>query len=246
MSRLQEVEIAFPRTPHLFGSTGTDDDRYLSADASHHFLSDHSLIVEEKLDGANVGIHFHSDGEFILQAKELRITDGMHRQYELFRHWAAIKRRDWEPWLEDRYILFGEWLFARHSIHYRRLPHYFFEFDIYDKAMQQFLNLARRLELVDKLQLPTVPVLHTGPLDKQQLLNLIGPSHFDSRFENPVTGQPDPLMEGVYLRTEANETVSGRAKFVRDDFVVAVLRCRNWTSLPIVPNLLAEGIDIWQ
>lgn len=245
MSRLQEVEIAFPRTPHLFGSTGTDDDRYLCAEASHRFLNDPSLIVEEKLDGANVGIHFQSDGEFVLQTKGLRIAHGMHRQYELFRHWAEIKRRDWEPCLEDRFILFGEWLFARHSIHYRGLPHYFFEFDIYDKTTHQFLNLARRLDLVEKLRLPTVPVIHTGPIDKDQLQRLIGPSQFDSRFENPLTGQGDQLMEGVYLRTEENETVSGRAKFVRDEFVDAVRRCKNWSSQPIVPNLLAEGVDIW-
>jgi len=245
MSRLQEVPIAFPRTPHLFGSSGTDDDRYLCADASRRILDDQSLIIEEKLDGANVGIHFQSDGELILQTRSLHVTNDMHRQYELFRYWAKIQRRRWEQWLEDRFILFGEWLFARHSIHYRRLPHYFFEFDIYDKRTHQFLNLSRRLNLVDKLRLPTVPVIHTGPVDKEQLLQLIGPSQFDSRFENPVTGQTDLLMEGVYLRTEANETVSGRAKFVRDDFVVAVQHCRNWSSQPIVPNLLAEGIDIW-
>lgn len=245
MSRLQQVEIAFPRTPHLFGSTGTNDDRYLCAEASHRFLSDQSLIVEEKLDGANVGIHFQSDGELILQAKQLRIADGMHRQYELFRHWAAIKRRAWEPCLEDRYILFGEWLFARHSIHYRLLPHYFFEFDVYDKVTRQFLSLEQRLDFITKLGVPTVPVIHTGPVDKDQLQRLIGPSRFDSRFENPVTGEWDTLMEGVYLRTEANDTVSGRAKFVRDDFVEAVRRCKNWPNQPIVPNLLAEGADIW-
>ena len=39
------------------------------------------------------------------------------------------------------FILFGEWVYARHSVHYRRLPHYFFEFDIYDKRSQEFLSL---------------------------------------------------------------------------------------------------------
>ena len=44
---------------------------------------------------------------------------------------ASIERK-WEQHLQwIRYILFGEWLFARHTIHYRELPHYFFEFDIY-------------------------------------------------------------------------------------------------------------------
>ena len=54
-------------------------------------------------------------------------------QYDLFKQWTAVKRSVLEDRLEDRYILFGEWMYARHSVHYRQLPHYFFEFDIYDK-----------------------------------------------------------------------------------------------------------------
>ena len=50
--------IKYPRTPHLFGSEGTDDDKYLDEKESTDFLADTSLIVEEKIDGANVGIHF--------------------------------------------------------------------------------------------------------------------------------------------------------------------------------------------
>ena len=48
--------IKYPRTPHLFGSTGTDDDRHLGRTESEAFIADSSLIVEQKLDGTNVGI----------------------------------------------------------------------------------------------------------------------------------------------------------------------------------------------
>lgn len=34
----------------------------------------------------------------------------------------------------NRHILFGEWLFAKHSKHYTSLPAYFIAFDIYDKV----------------------------------------------------------------------------------------------------------------
>ena len=40
----------YPRTPHLFGSKGTDDDKHLSEAELKRFASDESLIVEEKLD----------------------------------------------------------------------------------------------------------------------------------------------------------------------------------------------------
>ena len=48
------------------------------------------------------------------------ITEGMHPQYDLFKQWAAVKRHVLEEQLEDRFILFGEWVYARHSVHYRQ------------------------------------------------------------------------------------------------------------------------------
>ncbi|MCH5373972.1 MAG: RNA ligase family protein, partial [Planctomycetes bacterium] len=61
--------VKYPRTPHLFGSRGTADDRHLDEKLSDAFIADESLIVEEKLDGTNVGIHFSVTGEFVLQCR---------------------------------------------------------------------------------------------------------------------------------------------------------------------------------
>jgi hypothetical protein len=235
----------YPRTPHLFGSKGTDDDKHLGEAESRRFIAARSLIVEEKIDGTNVGIHFTADGEMVLQCRGHLIGEGMHPQYDLFKQWVAVRRDVLEPMLEDRYILFGEWVYARHSIHYRGLPHYFFEFDIYDKSAELFLDLQRRLALLDGTGLQTVPVLHTGPATRDDLPGLIGPSRFDSHFENPATGQPDNLMEGLYLRTEGDGRVTGRAKFVRPEFVEKIRQSTHWQHQAMVPNRLAEGAEIW-
>jgi predicted kinase len=40
----------YPRTPHLFGSRGSDDNKHLGEPESLEFIADPSLIVEEKLD----------------------------------------------------------------------------------------------------------------------------------------------------------------------------------------------------
>ena len=116
------------------------------------------------------------------------ITEGMHPQYDLFKQWTTVKRSALEERLQDRYILFGEWMYARHSVHYRGLPHYFFEFDIYDKEADVFLSLDLRTALLEGANIPTVPVVHRGAIAKDHLVNLVGPSRFDARFENPVTG----------------------------------------------------------
>jgi hypothetical protein len=237
--------VKYPRTPHLFGSKGTDDDKHLGEAESLRFLGDPSLLVEEKLDGTNVGLHFTTGGEMALQCRGHLIAEGMHPQYDLFKQWASVKRPLLEERLADRYILFGEWLYARHSIHYRGLPHYFFEFDLHDKQAGSFLSLERRLTLLEGTGLHTVPVIHAGPLDRGRLGALIGPSRFDGEFDNPLTGRDDRLMEGLYLRTEAGGVVTGRAKFVRPEFVERVKRSEHWQHRAMTPNRLRDDADLW-
>jgi hypothetical protein len=169
----------------------------------------------------------------------------MHPQYDLFKQWTMGKRSVLEIMLGDRYILFGEWLYARHSVHYRRLPHFFFEFDIYDKQDETFLDLASRLDLLQGTGIRTVPVIFRGKATAEQLQTLIGPSAFDSAFENPHTKRTDNLMEGLYLRTEAEGKVTGRAKLVRPEFVEKVKQSEHWQHQVMVPNHLADGAEIW-
>jgi len=246
MGATRDDFVKYPRTPHLFGSTGTDDDRHLSRKESEAFIRDPSLVVEEKLDGTNVGIHFATSGRMVLQCRGHEIRAGMHPQYDLFKQWTVAKRPVLEAMLENRCILFGEWLYAKHSVHYRNLPHYFFEFDVYDKQAGSFLDLKTRLTMLDGTGIRTVPVIHQGALKADRLPDLIRASTFDGLFENPTTGKPDNLMEGLYLRTEANGTVTGRAKFVRIDFVEKVKQSEHWQHRTLVPNLLAKGTDIWK
>jgi hypothetical protein len=237
--------VKYPRTPHLFGSKGTEDDKHMGEADSNRFVADVSLIVEEKVDGTNVGIHFDDRGDMVLQCRGHLITEGMHPQYDLFKQWVTVKRNVLEERLSDRFILFGEWVYARHSIHYLRLPHYFFEFDIYDKEGDVFLDLERRLSILMDTGIETVPILAKGPRTRKELTSLIGPSHFESHFDNPETNRTDHLMEGLYLRTESSGIVTGRAKIVRPEFVERVKQSTHWQSQTMVPNQLAENVDIW-
>jgi len=237
--------VKYPRTPHVFGSTGTDDDKHLGLTESEAFVSDPSLVVEEKIDGTNVGIHFSLKGRLVMQCRGHEITSGMHPQYDLFKQWVSVKRPTFEAILGTKYILFGEWAYARHSVHYRGLPHYFLEFDIYDKDAGFFLDLESRLLLLDGTGIQTVPVIHCGPATFDQLRKLIGPSAFDSEFANPSTGRTDNLMEGLYMRTEANGFVTARAKLVRPEFTEKIKQSVHWKEQTMVPNLLREGVDVW-
>src|ERR1041385_9195731 len=245
MGATRDDFIKYPRTPHLFGSKGTDDDKHLGREASEAFIADPSLIVEEKLDGTNVGIHFTTSGRMVLQCRGHEITEGMHPQYDLFKQWTSVKHPALETMLGNQFILYGEWLYAKHSVHYRKLPHYFFEFDIYDKVAERFLDLDTRLRMLPGTGLQTVPVLHRGAATTDQLQSLITASTFASAFENPVSRTTDNLMEGVYCRIEANGYVAGRAKLVRPEFVEKVKQSEHWQHQKMIPNLLAENANIW-
>ena len=245
MGATRDDFIKFPRTPHLFGSSGTDDDKHLGRKESATFIANPSLIVEEKLDGTNVGIHFTTRGRMVLQCRGHEITAGMHPQYDRFKRWTSVQRPALEAMLGSRFILYGEWLYAKHSLHYRALPHYFLAFDIYDQDTAQFLAHAARLQMLDGTGLHTVPVLHRGPATAEELRALIGPSAFDSAFDHPVTSRTDHLMEGLYVRTEAGGHVTGRAKMVRPEFVEKVKQSEHWQHQAMVPNQLAEGAEIW-
>ena len=238
--------VKYPRTPHLFGSRGTADDKHLGRLESEAMLADPSLIVEEKLDGTNVGIRFDPSGRLVLQCRGHEILEGSHPQYDLFKQWTTGHRPTLEGMLEDRFLLFGEWLYARHSLHYRRLPHYFFEFDIYDTHDGVFLDLDTRLDMIEGVGIHTVPVVHRGPIVGEALHALIGPSRFESTLIHPTTGRTDPLMEGLYLRTEAGGRVTSRSKLVRPEFVAAVSASTHWQHRAVVPNILDDGAALWR
>ncbi|MEL6306951.1 MAG: DNA ligase, partial [Chloroflexota bacterium] len=54
------------------------------------------------------------------------------------------------------------------------------------------------------------------------------------------------LMEGLYLKIEADGVVEERYKYVRGDFLTKILESNtHWLSRPIIPNQLAPDVDIF-
>lgn len=54
-------------------------------------------------------------------------------------------------------MLFGEWCYAKHSIHYTRLPDWLIAFDVYDLAAHRFWSVPRLDVFVGALDLAAVP-----------------------------------------------------------------------------------------
>ena len=123
-----------------------------------------------------------------------------------------------------------------HSIRYRQLPHYFFEFDIYDKG-EAVSRPEEPARLLEGRGIQTVPIVHRGASEADELPTLIGPSSIDSASTTQHR-RDDDRMEGLYLRTEAKGGVTGRAKMVRPEFVENMNQSEHWQHRAMVPNEL--------
>ncbi|MCB9743745.1 MAG: RNA ligase family protein [Alphaproteobacteria bacterium] len=254
----------YPRTRHVEGSRLQPGDEDLSA-APFSELAGQHLVVEEKIDGANAGLSFDDTGALMLQSRGHYLTGGgREKHFALFKTWASVHQRALYRRLKQRYIVYGEWVYARHTIFYDQLPHYFLEFDVYDRERHVFLSTARRRELLEGLPLVSVPVLHEGALTRlEQLTAFVRPSLYKGpdwrqRLEEGVLERgldveralretdPSALAEGLYVKHESEEEVLQRTKWVRASFLTAVVESgSHWLSRPIVPNQLAAGVDIY-
>lgn len=255
----------YPRTHHLQGSRLQPGDEDLSS-LPFSELAGRNLVVEEKVDGANAAVSFSPDGELRLQSRgHYLVGGGREKHFRLFKTWAATHRTGLHAALGSRYVMYGEWLYAKHTIFYDALPHYFLEFDVLDTREGVFLDTPRRRSLLRRTAVASVPVLHRGALtDPASMTDWIGPSAFSrpghlERLERSVEqlglrpaitlGETDPSrdMEGLYVKVEEGGVVQARYKYVRASFLTVVQQSEShWLSRPVVPNQLAPGVDLFQ
>lgn len=252
----------YPRTPHLEGSRLQPGDEDLSQVPFSSIKGKH-LVVEEKIDGANTAISFSEDGELLLQSRGHYLTGGCReRHYNLLKQWANIHKDALYAVLGSRYIMYGEWMYAKHTVWYDALPHYFMEFDIYDRERGIYLDTPSRRKLTSNLPIASVPVLAEGSFtEKEKMLSYLGDSCYKTKdywIHLRQTAEkegldpervlretdPSPSMEGLYIKLEENGQVVDRVKFVRASFHQCVdASGSHWLDRPIIPNGLAVPIE---
>lgn len=255
----------YPRTRHIEGSRKQAGDEDLKS-VRFEEIRGRYLVLEEKVDGANCGISFGADGRMYLQSRGHFLNGGYgERQFDLFKLWAGCFESRLRELLGGRYVMYGEWLYAKHTVFYDRLPHYFMEFDIFDKETGRFFSTKKRRELLKNSPfVQSVRVLDEGIYGKlEEITRWIGASAFISpAVEQSLRGQcekagVDPLraqtqtdmtgiMEGIYIKVEEGDYVTDRLKYVRGSFLNTILDSEShWASRPIVANRLADGVDLF-
>jgi len=245
----------YPRTPHIEGSRKQVGDEDIDC-IPFATIAGKRLVVEEKMDGSQAGISFGDEG-LRLQSRGHFLSGGLREaQFSLFKSWAWLIEAQLREILGCRYVMYGEWLWIKHTVFYNDLPHYFMEFDIYDSETGVWLSTGRRQAMLAGSGIVSVKVLVDGHFEKPEDLScLVVESNFIdqcSRESDLIDAckrvgyksgieQTDQtgLMEGLYIKEEDDNSVLGRYKFVRKSFLDAVAESGgHWFDKTFVHNVL--------
>lgn len=204
----------FPHTPHLawLGQDSPRDDKVLSPSEAKALLAD-DVVVEEKLDGANLGFSLASDGSLRAQNRGQYLVEPHAGQFARLPAWLAQHGESLRSVLTPDLMLFGEWCAARHSLDYAALPDWFLLFDVYDRRAERFWCTSRRNALAERGGLVTVPQVVRGRQSVDDLKRLVATT--PSRYRQGS-------LEGVVIRRESAQWCEARAKLVRADFTQAI------------------------
>jgi len=205
----------YGRTFHFpFSPGATNDDKIIrNAD---HLVAAEEVLVTEKMDGENTTIH--------AGGTHARSVDGRHHpSRDRMKAFAA----GISPLMHDNERIVGENLYARHSIAYEDLPHFFLGFAwIKDGVFQSWDATVMRF---GELGIRSVPVLWRGKFS-------------EARIQSLVSGLDLDRQEGLVCRTSdsfhEDDMGSCMAKFVREGHVTSE---KHWMHQEVVPNGLKMG-----
>jgi ATP-dependent RNA circularization protein (DNA/RNA ligase family) len=184
------------------------------------------VTVEEKIDGANLGLSI-AEGRIAVQNRGAFLTrSSAAEQFRPLWAWLGPRSSQLIDVIGDERIIFGEWCYAQHSIAYTRLPDWFLMFDVYDRSANRFWSVDRRNELANELALVCVPRIARGRFKLPDLTSMMTQSRVG-----------DDQMEGLVIRRDEGDWQVGRAKLVRAAFVQAIEE--HWSRRRVEPNRLS-------
>ena len=178
------------------------------ADPAEHD-PDHTIIIQEKLDGSCVSAYRKGEEIVALGRAGDLAEDSPNESRRLWAAWVADNQSRFMAVLEDGEWLCGEWLAMVHGTHYQLKHEPFVAFDLFTN-INHALNYERFSERVAKGNFIKPKLLHYGePCALQTALDKLGDGH------HGATDTP----EGLIWRLERKGKLAFRAKYVRHDKV---------------------------
>lgn len=187
----------FHRIPHLLGHSNqvAPDD----IEIEFQFDSTQTLWVEEKVDGANMGVLY--DGKNLsLRNRKHVLRKGWEKtntpakvQFRRAWNWMHDHEKDFKKIyeeLESPIIVFGEWLWATHSIHYNNLPDLFVGHSVWSVEDRKFLGPSKIHQYETRIHF-----VRSESIESPKVEDLISKSEASSAYG-------DVIREGLVVKTE--------------------------------------------
>lgn len=240
----------YPSTRHLLPAYwhsphGSADDRTGRDDTGYHTLSqmlDIPLVITHKLDGSNAMLVADTDAP--VRARNGRDADHVSFDHLKSEYW---ERNVYETLCElgDGLQVFGENVYAKHSIHYGcptdccggcdernrgpALEDVFYVFGVYDTHYQVWLSWRETQAVAEEIGFPAVPAVGTITHDRghglERELSRLGDNTIEDGHEGIIVRSQYPFHWGQF------ETFVG--KYVRPNHVQTD---EHWSHQQVVRN----------
>ena len=212
----------YPRTAHLpWSPGGTSDDRRLTDVSS---LLNVGLVLTEKMDGSNVCLEAGA-----CYARS-HATSPKHPSFDAFKAFhAGVSHL-----IPENFQVFGEWLYALHSIKYSALPSYFLAFGVRDMKTMTWGSWSEVEMWAAELGVKTAPLLCQTAVGREDALQSLTTSL--SKAPSACGGQREGVVVRVSTSFADDAFGSSVAKWVRKNHVQSG---DHWKNQVIVKNGLA-------
>ena len=188
----------YPKTPHLGCSPGASS-KATVVDSDSFFLNK-EIVITEKMDGECTGLTSN-----ICHARSIESADHSSR------HWVKGLHSQIKNDIPVGWKIFGENMFAKHTIQYCNLKSYFLAFNVWNNNME-CLDWETTNEWFDKLGLSSPKCLYLGVCEKNTI----------KRFSDDFNSDKNKA-EGFVVRTTSSFKYdrfgTHVAKWVKKDFI---------------------------
>jgi hypothetical protein len=213
--------MKYPHTPYFSFSPSVDreDVRESGYFDINNFINC-DIIFTTKMDGSNCS----------MTREKIAARNGNHANGISFDMAKALHATIAHA-IPSQYVIFGEWLYAMHSIHYTELESFFQIFGVFDIAHKKWLSWISVYDVAGSLGLQTV--------EFSQIYNFGNVRELEAEIIRYGEMRINKGHEGIVVRSAHDfafgEFKNNVAKYVRKNHVQTT---QHWSKQPLVRNKL--------
>jgi atypical dual specificity phosphatase len=211
---LYNLAPEYPRIPHLDKkiSNMTHDDIQVEGGIQFPLTG----WVQEKLDGANMGVSWTSGPVIrnrtnILKKGYIKKETPAKLQFRSSWNWLHAHNKDIQKLyksLMTPVTVYGEWLYAKHSIYYDRLPDLFIAYDIYIPEDDEWLSPDK---FESEMLQTNIKFIKPTKMTFNDISDVVRVSELPSEYRNGV-------REGIVIKLADERKITESFKIVNKFF----------------------------